>query len=34
VPLVTTWGEPVAAPDLHPVVAPPDEIRALVGRPA
>ncbi|HEY0118726.1 MAG TPA: pyridoxamine 5'-phosphate oxidase family protein [Cellulomonas sp.] len=34
VPLVTTWGEPVAAPGLHPPADLPDEIRSLVGRPA
>lgn len=34
VPLVTTWGEPVAAPDLQPAVDPPDELLAFVGRPA
>ena len=34
VPLVTTWGEPVTAPDLQPPADPPDEIRSLVGRPA
>jgi nitroimidazol reductase NimA-like FMN-containing flavoprotein (pyridoxamine 5'-phosphate oxidase superfamily) len=32
VPLVTTWGEPVPAPDLQPPCDPPQEIRALVGR--
>ena len=34
VPLVTTWGEPVAAPGLQPPVEPPAGIRSLVGRPA
>ncbi|MCL2464246.1 MAG: pyridoxamine 5'-phosphate oxidase family protein [Micrococcales bacterium] len=34
VPLVTTWGEPVAAPGLQPPLNAPDEIRALAGRPA
>lgn len=31
VPLVTTWGEPLTAPSLHPSTSVPDEVRALVG---
>ena len=36
VPLVSTWGEPLTAPGPgpQPPADPPDEIRALVGRPA
>ena len=32
VPLLTTWGEPLTAPDLRPTTGVPDEVRSLVGR--
>lgn len=34
VPFVTTWGDPLTAPGPRPAADVPDEIRALVGRPA